>query len=198
MGSLQQDVLDAADFAVRVWLEAKRQQTRGGPRQKDDYRDHDAVFAAYGFVGPRQSTNLVHVIQNLAATEMQCLTGRESDCLFFKVVVRGTPPGACRGALFIHDLFHSLQRIANRVAPVDQALAVCPHSTMFLCGGQWRPLVPPEYFALMGLYINEWGIDPSPGEWSWNELVDLAGHAFDGHSFMAAAILLMVQAGHFV
>ena len=161
-------------------------------------KDHDTIFAAYGFRGHRQPRDLVNVTQNLTLDMLLVLNKREADCLFFKTVVHGKPTSPHASDLYIHDLFFSLSRIASRVAAIDFAPAVCPNSTQFLCGGQNRLVVPPEYFNFMGLYVHEWGIDLSPDEWSWSELVDLAGNAFDGHSLLTAALLLFIQAGRCV
>ena len=156
--------------------------------------DHDRIFASFGFKGKRDPGLLPKVVRNLEAKSLESLTPRELDVLFFVLVARPSPV-TVRGSI-VHDLFHSLGRLCGQSPFVDRLPTVCPHSSMFVAGPvQWRPLTPPELFSAMGLDLGQLGIQVDMADWTWGDLVDLAGNAFDGHSFLAVFLVALAAQG---
>ena len=158
-------------------------------------QDHDKLFAEYGHIGPRHPEDLQCIIRKLKPEMLDCANAREKDCLLFKAQVRGAPAQCWPDDIYTYDVFHSLGRIANRIATINKATAVCPNSSLWICGAQWRPATPPDLFSSMGYYLGDFDIHPEPSTWRWGDLVDLCGNAFDARSFLTAALICFTCAG---
>ena len=163
------------------------------PLQACPLQDHNRIFKSFGFKGNRDSKLLPKVVRNLEAEALGSLTPRELDVLFFMMIVKRI--SAPQDSIIVHDLFHSLGRLAGQSPFVDRLPTVCPHSSMFVHGAQHcRPIVPPELFSAMGLDFGELGIEVDIADWHWEAFVDMLGNAFDGHSLLAVALIAFAHA----
>ena len=104
------------------------------------------------------------------------------------------------------DLYHSIHRVAHRVGDVTVPVpCVLPHSELFYVlagGGAGRLLVPVEALSIMGWHLDslldmpmrraETGkrrrLGSSEAEFSWSDVMGLAGNAFSGFSCLPVAV----------
>ena len=91
----------------------------------------------------------------------------------------------CSDAPLVVDVSQSLGRV-----PVCTGGTPCvvPNSVLVVCGQPWRVLTPLEHFLLQGLDLRS---NLAARSYSWNELNDLAGNAFSGHSFAVAVLAVL-------
>lgn len=127
---------------------------------------------------------------------LQKVQPREKVCLQWCFLQCVSSPPVDETVAHVWDLYQSLSRVPKQK---NKAPTVLPASFfwIYMANAQNRPVIPPEYMRIQGMWWCEHGInvlpkqdgDPNkPFTYTWREVVDLAGNSFNA---FAAAFSMM-------
>ena len=105
-----------------AWLQSRIEARKKIKKPKVDWSDHNTIFKANGWIGPRDPLMMTAVVPSLTGLAIESLTPREADVLFFHVIVNkhSRSGSGTSHTSFVYDLFHSLGRVFNQSPKVDR------------------------------------------------------------------------------